>query len=436
MNLNPTGLGLAVLRRVAANPWLQRSGLGPHFDRLIYHGSRAGFAAATAGNRAFKAARSLSTPGRPPGIDPAGVFDLTPTDDQAMLREAAARFAGERLRRAAADADEACAAPADLLDAAAGLGLASLSVPEAMDGAGAEHSAVTGALIAEALAHGDMGLALACLAPVSAANALLRWGTGAQQAAYLAPFAGEHPPAAAIAVAEDRPLFDPLSPATTAERRGDRIVLNGRKVLVPRAADAEFFMVAAGEADGGVGVYIVERSAGGLSVDPAPGMGVRGAGTGNVVLTDTTIPVGNRLGGDDGCDYPALLALSRLAWCALAAGTGQAVLDYVTDYANDRQAFGEPISHRQGVAFAIADMAIELEGLRLAAWRAAALADAGKPFAKQAAIAHRLASRHGMAIGSWGVQLLGGHGFVKEHPVERWYRDLRAVGVLTGAVCL
>lgn len=436
MNLNPTGFGLAVLRRVAANPWLQRSGLGPRLDQLVYHGSRAGFAAATAGNRAFKAARSLSAPGRPPGSAPAGVFDLTPTDDQTMLREAAARFAGERLRSAAANTDEARAAPAELLDEAAGLGLASLSVPEALDGAGAEHSAVTGALIAEALAHGDMGLAVAVLAPVSAANALLRWGTAEQQAAYLAPFAGEQPPAAAIAVAEARTLFDPLTLATTATAQGDEVHLNGIKTLVPRAADAEFFLVTAAAADGGIGVYIVERDTPGLSIDAEPAMGLRAAGTGRLTLTDARVPAGNRLGGDAGCDVRGLIALSRLAWCALAAGTSQAVLDYVTDYANDRQAFGEPISHRQAVAFAIADMAIELEGLRLAAWRAAALADAGKPFTKEAAIAHRLASRHGMAIGSWGVQLLGGHGFVKEHPVERWYRDLRAVGVMHGGVCL
>lgn len=436
MNLNPTGFGLAVLRRVAANPWLQRTGLGPRFDRLVYHGSRAGFAAATAGNRAFKAARSLSAPGRPPGAGPAGVFDLTPTDDQAMLREAAARFAGERLRSAAANADEACAAPTELLDEAAGLGLASLSVPESLDGAGAEHSAVTGALIAEALAHSDMGLAVACLAPVSAANALLRWGTAEQQAAYLAPFAGEQPPVAAIAVAEPRTLFDPLTPATTATAQGDEVRLDGIKTLVPRAADAEFFLVTAAAADGGIGVYIAERDTPGLSIDVEPAMGLRAAGTGRLTLTDARVPAGNQLGGDAGCDVRELIALSRLAWCALAAGTGQAVLDYVTDYANDRQAFGEPISHRQAVAFAIADMAIELEGLRLAAWRAAALADAGKPFTKEAAIAHRLAGRHGMAIGSWGVQLLGGHGFVKEHPVERWYRDLRAVGVMHGGACL
>jgi alkylation response protein AidB-like acyl-CoA dehydrogenase len=126
--------------------------------------------------------------------------------------------------------------------------------------------------------------------------------------------------------------------------------------------------------------------------------------------------------------------LARVGWCALAVGTGAAVLSYVTGYVNDRVAFGEPVSHRQGVAFRVADMGTELDGMRLATYRAASLAEQGKPFAREAALARKLCTTKGMAIGSDGVQLLGGHGYVKEHPVERWYRDLRAVGVMEGAV--
>jgi alkylation response protein AidB-like acyl-CoA dehydrogenase len=110
------------------------------------------------------------------------------------------------------------------------------------------------------------------------------------------------------------------------------------------------------------------------------------------------------------------------------------VLSYVTRYVNDRVAFGEPVSHRQGVAFKVADIGTELDGMRLVTWRAAARAAAGLPFAREVALARKLCADKGMAIGSDGVQLLGGHGFVKEHPVERWYRDLRAVGLMEGAV--
>jgi alkylation response protein AidB-like acyl-CoA dehydrogenase len=110
------------------------------------------------------------------------------------------------------------------------------------------------------------------------------------------------------------------------------------------------------------------------------------------------------------------------------------VLDYVVPYVNERVAFGEPVSNRQGVAFPVANIAIELEGMRLATYRAVARADQGKPFAREAALARRLCAERGMAIGSDGVGLLGGHGYVTEHPVERWYRDLRAAGLMEGAV--
>ena len=132
------------------------------------------------------------------------------------------------------------------------------------------------------------------------------------------------------------------------------------------------------------------------------------------------------LGETDGTTYAECVRLSRLAWCALAVGTGQAVLDYVTPYVKERQAFGEPIAHRQSVAFMVANMAIELQSMRLLTYKAAGRAAAGKDFSREVALARKLCAEKGMQIGLDGVQLLGGHGFVKEHPVERWYRDLRA----------
>jgi alkylation response protein AidB-like acyl-CoA dehydrogenase len=152
------------------------------------------------------------------------------------------------------------------------------------------------------------------------------------------------------------------------------------------------------------------------------------------VLEDVRVPRGALLGGGDQAAYLDCVERARLAWCALSVGTAQAVLDYAIPYVNERTAFGEPISHRQAVAFAISDIAIELEGMRLATYRAASRADRGESFGREAAVARRLCAQKGMRIGSDGVQLLGGHGYVKEHPVERWYRDLRAAGVMEGAV--
>ena len=433
---NPNAIGLSLLRRISSSGVLEKTGLKAPFEKMIYEGSRRGFQAGAAGSRAFKAVKKLGKPQRPETSGSPTLFDLTPNDEQAMIRDSVARYAVERLRAAAHDADTACAAPQEIVAGAAELGLAMMSVPEALEGGGSDMSPVTGALIAEAMAHGDMGLAIACLAPVGVANLLTRYGSAEQQASYLAPFAEELPPAAALAILEPEPLFDPATLRTQAHTRGDKVILSGEKSLVPLAETAEVFLVAAADSDGKPQIYIVESKAKGLTVKADPGMGIRAASLGSLHFDKVELPASAKLGEAKGCDYYQVLALSRLAWCAMAVGTGQAVLDYVIPYVNERQAFGEPISNRQSVAFMVADMALELEGMRLATWRAAALAEQGKAFNREAAVAHNLCSRHGMQIGSNGVQLLGGHGFVKEHPVERWYRDLRAVGVMHGGVCL
>ena len=233
---------------------------------------------------------------------------------------------------------------------------------------------------------------------------------------------------------EPRPLFDPLELETTAIRRGDSWVLNGTKALVPRAAQSELLLVAARTESGAPGLFIVEAGSDGLLSEPDPAMGIRAAATGRVVLEDVEVPAKSLLADADPAVYRECVARSRIAWCALAVGTGQAMLDYVIPYVNERKAFGEPVSHRQAVAFTVSNLAIEVDGMRLATLRAAALADAGKPFSSEAAVARHLCSERGMEIGSNGVQMLGGHGYVKEYPVERWYRDLRSAGVIEGAL--
>jgi alkylation response protein AidB-like acyl-CoA dehydrogenase len=150
------------------------------------------------------------------------------------------------------------------------------------------------------------------------------------------------------------------------------------------------------------------------------------------------VPLHNRLGEDEAtdADFSEAIALARLGWAALAVGTSHAVLDYAIPYVKEREAFGEPVARRQSVAFMCATIATELDGLRLVTWRGASRAEQGLSFAREAALAKRIATDKGMQIGLDGVQLLGGHGFTKEHPVERWYRDLRALGVAEGVVVL
>jgi alkylation response protein AidB-like acyl-CoA dehydrogenase len=433
-NLAERGMavGLRALNVLASSELVDRLGLRDSTERLLHGVSKTTARTATRAGRTFAAAQKLSRPARQPRARRSDLFDLTPSDEQEMLRDSVRSFALERLRKAAQGADAASAAPAELLAQANELGVTMVGVPEELGGALEERSAVTSVLMTQALAEGDMGLALACLAPAAVSTAIGLWGDADQQATYLPEFVGENVPAAALALLEPRALFNPFELQCTARRAGGGWTLDGVKTLVPRAADSELFLIAAQTEDDEPALFIVEPGTGGLSVEAEPAMGLRAAATGRLTLADVSLPESARLG--ESGDYAECVQLARLGWCALAVGTGQAVLDYVTSYVNERTAFGEPISHRQAVAFTVSNIAIELEGMRLATLRAAARVDQGLPFAREVTLARRLAAERGMAIGSDGVQLLGGHGYIKEHPVERWYRDLRAAGLMEGAL--
>jgi alkylation response protein AidB-like acyl-CoA dehydrogenase len=430
-------VAIALITPIVGQEFLDKYHLRDPLNRSLRYGTKTLFSTTVAASRQFKRVQNLR--GAPTRLKSSGknYFDLTPDDDQKMIVETVDEFAAEIVRPAAHDADEAVGYPPDLIKKAAELGITAINIPEDFDGIAEHRSAVTNVLVAEALAYGDMGLALPILAPGGVAAALTHWGSADQQATYLKEFAGENVPQACVAIAEPQPLFDPTRLKTTAVRTPSGYRIDGVKSLVPAAADAELFIIGA-QLNGKPALFIVESSAKGLTVKPDPSMGIRAAALGLVELSGVTVPLGARLGEDEATDndYSEAIALSRLGWAALAVGTSHAVLDYVVPYVKEREAFGEPIARRQAVAFMCANIAIELDGLRLITWRGASRAEQGLPFAREAALAKRFGSDKGMQIGLDGVQLLGGHGYTKEHPVERWYRDLRAIGVAEGVVVI
>lgn len=426
MNANQLqGFGLNMLNRFARSDWPDRLRMRKSIEKVLYAGTRTGFQLAGAAARQFGGSgNKLEQKQRLPATSK-GVFDLSLSDEQQMMRDTLQRFARDVLRPAAAGADEAASFPADVRAAALELGLNFYAVPEALGGMAAEQAVVSNVLMAEDLGYGDFSLGAALLAPMGVANALTRWGSQAQQEKYLPAFAEEMPPLATFAVSEARPAFNPNELATSAQRDGDGFVLNGEKSLVLLGREAELLLVAA-QLDGRPAVFVVEGGSAGLSFREDPAMGLKATETVKLRLDNVRA---EKLGDDD-FDYQSFLDLGALAWCALAIGSSQAVMDYVVQYANERVAFGEPISHRQSVAFMIADMAIEIDAMRMLVWNAASLAEAGKPFHRETYLARLLTAEKCMKIGNDGVQIVGGHGFTKEHPVERWYRDLRAVAVL------
>jgi alkylation response protein AidB-like acyl-CoA dehydrogenase len=435
MAKDAVGYALSSLNKLASSEVLDKIGLRKFIERMAYTLTKTGFRIITTSARTFKASKKLNKPERltAPGHT-TDLFDLNITEEQQMIRDSVQAFARDMLRPAGEKADMARATSDETVTAALELGLNFFAVPESLGGAAGERSTLTGMLVAEDLAHGDMGQAVAILAPMGVANALTAWGNADQQARYLPAFTDEKPPKAAIAVAEPSLLFDPAKLATTASKDGDHYILNGSKSLVPLAAEAELFLIAA-QTDEGPAVFIVEGGTKGLSCGEDPSMGIRAAGCRPLVLENVRVAATNRLGGDD-FDYRAFVDLGTLAWCALAIGTCQAVIDYVIPYCNERKAFGEPISYRQAVAFIIADMAIEIDSMRMLTYRAVCRAEQGKSFQREAYLARTLVKDKAMKIGTDGVQLLGGHGFTHEYPVERWYRDLRVLGVAFGGLHL
>lgn len=434
----PIGAAMRALTAITGSEFADKYKLREPLNRVAYEATKSGFKTLGAANRAFSQASGGGAPQRP-AVSPKGYFDLSPDDEQSMIADTVRDFATEILRPAAYDADNAASAPEDLVKRSAELGITMINVPEAFDGAADARGVVTNALVAEAMAYGDMGLALPLLAPSGVATTLTNFGTDAQQKTYLPDFAGEDVPASAVVLAEPWPLFDAFNLRTKATRVPSGYRLDGVKSFVPNAGNSELFLVGA-MLDGRPALFIVESDTAGLSVEADPGMGLRAAGMGRLVLDKVSVPAHAIVGGENLDDavaaYTDVVRLSRLGWSALACGTAKAVLDYVIPYVNEREAFGEPISNRQAVAFMVATMATEVDSLRLVMLRGASRAEQGLSFAREAALARKLTIDKGLQIGLDGIQLLGGHGFTKEHPVERWYRDLRGAGIGEGIVVL
>lgn len=357
-------------------------------------------------------------------------FDLSLTEEQRISRESMRRFAAEQLREVARSADEAGAPPEGFLARTMELGLPLMPIPEEYGGAGMPRSPLSNMLNLEDLGQGDFSLALAMSTPLSFINALLDFGSEAQREAFLPRLAQEDFVPATIALMEPRATFEPHELSTTARRDGDCYRLNGEKRMVALGASAELLLVIAEAQGEGPAAFVVERGTEGLSAEEQPYMGLRGLETATVRLDDVAVPATNRL---ENFDLQRLVDLSRVGTCALAVGCGQAVLDLVSEYVKERHAFGEPIAYRQSVAFMVSDIAIELDAMRLLTWRAASRAEQGLPFHREAYLARVLCAEKGMEIGTNGVQLMGGAGFIRDYPMEIWYRNLRSVGLLEGA---
>ena len=369
-------------------------------------------------------------------------FELS--DEQKLLRDTIASFAAEQLRPQARDADESGDTPGSLVQQAWELGLVQSAVPEAHGGFGDERSAVTGAIVVEELGYGDLSFALHVLAPRLLVVPLLDHGTEEQKKRLLPAFTKAEFQPATAAVVEPSMHFDLTALGTTYRKGADGYVLSGKKAFVPLADRSDVILVYARNADApvtddpieacrAVDAFLVGRGTKGLEIgEPEKNMGLKALRTFEVGLADVAVAADARLGGEAGIDFARLMDRSRVALGALAVGVARAAFDYAREYAKERKAFGQAIAQKQAIAFMLAEMAIEIDASRLLVWEAAWKLDRGDEATREAYLAKNYAASMALKVCDNAVQVLGGHGYIRDHMVELWLRNARGFAMFEG----
>jgi acyl-CoA dehydrogenase len=359
-------------------------------------------------------------------------FELS--EEQQMIRDSVGAFAREQIRPAARPADESGEISPALVAQAWQLGLVQGPIPESLGGNGDLRLATTGAIIAEELAYGDLSIAAHVLAPRLLAFPVLEMGTDEQRRSHLKRFTGPSFASASAALMEPRWDFDPAAMTTVARRDGNNFVLEGAKCMVVLAAASEVILVWAASANyDRVDGFLVARETPGLSLGAREkNMGLKALETFELELKRCRLGSETRLGGERGADFKRAMSQSRVATAAMGVGVAHAAFDYARDYAKERKAFGVPIATKQAVAFMLADMAIEIDAARLLVWEAAWHLDRGEDAHKESYLVRNYVAASALKVTDNAVQVLGGHGYIREHPVEMWLRNARGFSAIEG----
>jgi len=359
------------------------------------------------------------------------MLDFRLDDEQQMLSEAIMRYAKERVRKVFRDAEEEGHIPPDVVQAGWEIGMLPASIPEQYGGFG-EYSAVTGAVATEAFAWGDLAITLRVMVPNLVAVPLMLAGTEEQKAQFLPLYLDEQAPDFSAALTEPVVQFNPYKLKTTAVREGDTYILNGTKTVVPLADQAQMFLVYAAE-ESQTQAFLVPAASDGLEIGRRDRlMGIKALPTFLVTFSDVRVPAANKLGGEAGIDFAALLTHSRIALGAAAVGVARASYEYAREYAKQRVQFGEPIAHRQSIAFMLAEMATEVDEARLMVWEAAWKLDQGQDAMRETAVMKHHVDRMVLTVADRAVQVLGGYGYIREYPVELWLRNARGFASFDG----
>jgi len=364
-------------------------------------------------------------------------FDLSLTDEQALVQRTAGDFAREKVLPKAAEIDEKAKVPRELIDEMGRLGFMGIDVPERYGGSGLD--ALTYILVVEEInrACASTGVAL-CTHVSLAIEPILRWGSDAQKEKWLPAMArGER--IGCFALSEPASGSDAAAMRTSARRDGDAWVLNGTKNFITNGSIADICVVFAQTDPSlkqkGIAAFVVEKGTKGFSVGKLEKkLGIRGSDTAQLVFQDCRIADTNRIGEvGDGLKI-ALTTLDggRIGIAAQAVGIARACLEDALAYAKEREAFGKKIAEFQAIQWKLADMATEIDAARLLTWKAATLKDRGEPFILEAAEAKLFASDVAVKAARDCVQIFGGYGYLADFPAERHYRDAKITEIYEG----
>jgi acyl-CoA dehydrogenase len=354
------------------------------------------------------------------------------TDEQLAIQELCRDFAAREIRPVSLAVDEAdVEVPWELWRKAAGLGLTSFMLPEEYGGAGMT-DCLTSCIVQEELSHGCAGIGNLITSNGFFAEPVMALGSDEQKRRWLAPLAGDDPPLAALAITEPESGSDAASIRTAARRVDGGYVLSGQKAWISNGGVSRYYGIFAtvepGSGYRGITAFLVEADDEGFRCGPPiRKVGQRAILNTELFLDDVFIPTDRRL-GDEGQGFVGLMQTfdrSRVTLAASATGLARAALEYAVQYAKQRNQFGKPIAEHQAVAFRLADMALKVDASRLLTWRAAKLLDEGRRATTQAAMAKLHASETAMWCTWAAVQTLGGWGYSREYPVQKWMRDAK-----------
>jgi alkylation response protein AidB-like acyl-CoA dehydrogenase len=370
-------------------------------------------------------------------VSTAGGSPLTVlAEDEQIFRNSVLEFADERVRPLVRDMDEHAKVPRELVDELFGLGIMGIEIPESFGGAGASffHSV----LAVEALSQVDASIGLLVdVQNTLVTNALLKWGSDAVKQRYLPALASKM--VGAYALSESGSGSDAFALTTRATARDGAFVLNGRKLWITNANEADLFIVFATvnpEAGyRGITAFLVERGTPGFTVGKKEDkLGIRASSTCELLLEDCEVTA-DRVLGEAGKGYKVAIETlneGRIGIGAQMIGLAQGALAHAVAYTKERKQFGKPIADFQAVQFQLAQAAAELEAAKLLVYNAARLRDAGRPFLREAAMCKLYSSQVAERVTSLAVQLYGGFGYVKDYPVEKFFRDAKIGQIYEG----